>query len=68
MTLVKEQEIPIGHGEDEARQYLQQIRTIPRLTPEEELELAKGCAAGDGDAIRKMVNANLRQVVSMARE
>lgn len=68
MTLLKEQEIPVSHGEDEARQYLQQIRTIPRLTPEEERELAKLCAEGDAAAIRKMVNANLRLVVSVAKE
>lgn len=68
MTLPVEQEIPVTHGQDEVQQYLQKIRTIPRLTPEEELELAKGCAAGDGDAVRKMVGANLRLVVSVARE
>lgn len=68
MTLLKEQEIPISHGEDEARQYLQQIRTIPRLTQEQERELAKGCAEGDEVAIRKMVSANLRLVVSVAKE
>ncbi len=48
--------------------FLQQIRQYPRLTPEEELELAKRCASGDEDAIRQMVNANLRLVVSVARE
>lgn len=48
------------------QQYLQQIRAIPRLTREEELELAKGCAVGDRDAIRKMVSANLGLVVSVA--
>ena len=68
MTLPVEQEIPVTHGQDEVQQYLQQIRTIPRLTPEEELKLAKGCAAGDSDAVREMVNANLRLVVSVARE
>ncbi len=68
MTLLKEQEIPVSHGEDEAKQYLQQIRTIPRLTQEEELELAKRCAQGDQNAICKMVNANLRLVVSVAKE
>jgi len=68
MTLPVEQEIPVTHGRDEVQQYLQRIRTIPRLTPEEELELAKGCAAGDRVAVRKMVNANLRLVVSVAKE
>ncbi len=68
MTLLKDREIPVSHGEDEAAQYLQQIRTIPRLTREEELELAKLCAQGDKNAICKMVNANLRLVVSVAKE
>lgn len=68
MTLLKDREIPVSHGEDEASQYLQQIRTIPRLTRSEELELAKLCAQGDQDAICKMVNANLRLVVSVAKE
>ncbi len=49
-------------------QYLQEIRQYPRLTPEEERELARGCAEGDEEAIRKMVNSNLRLVVSIARE
>ena len=55
------------HDEDVSG-YLQQIRQYPRLTPEEELALAKRCAAGDEDAILQMVNANLRLVVSMAKE
>ena len=54
--------------EEDVSGYLQQIRQYPRLTPEEEQELAKGCARGDADAIRQMVNANLRLVVSVAKE
>ncbi len=54
--------------EEDVHQYLQQIRQYPRLTPEEERDLAMQCAQGDADAIRRMVNANLRLVVSVARE
>ena len=55
-------------GDDDVRQYLREIRRFPLLTPGEERELAKRCAGGDEDAIRQMVNSNLRLVVSVARE
>jgi len=55
-------------GEDDMRQYLQEIHQYPRLTLEEEQELARRCAQGDEEAIRHMVNSNLRLVVSVARE
>ena len=48
--------------------YQQLLGPYPRLTPEEEKALAMRCAAGDEDAIRAMVAANLRLVVSIARE
>lgn len=54
--------------EDDVGQYMQEIREFPRLTPEEERTLARLCAQGNEDAIRHMVNSNLRLVVSIARE
>lgn len=59
---------PVSAGEDDVRQYLNEIRRYPRLTPEEERQLAMRCAQGDEGAIRQMVNSNLRLVVSIARE
>ncbi len=56
---------PVAAGED---QYLQEIRRIPLLTPQQERDLAMGCARGDQEAIRSLVSANLRLVVSIARE
>ena len=56
-----------GH-DDDISQYLSDIRAIPRLTAEEEKQLAKRCAAEDEDAIRQMVKANLRLVVHIAKE
>ena len=55
-------------GEDDVRQYLNEIRQFPLLTPEQEKDLARRCAEGDEEAIRTMVNSNLRLVVSVARE
>ena len=54
--------------EDDVGQYMKEIRQFPRLSPEEERSLARLCAEGDEDAIRRMVNCNLRLVVSIARE
>jgi len=56
------------YGGDDVRQYLSEIRRYPVLTPAEERELALRCADGDTEAIRAMVSANLRLVVSVARE
>jgi len=66
--LEKQTEVPISTGEEDVRQFLSEIREFPRLTLEEERELARCCAAGDEDAIRHMVSSNLRLVVSIARE
>ena len=71
MTLelaTQELDTPISEGADDVRQYLSEIRRYPRLSAREERELAMKCADGDEEAIRHMVNSNLRLVVSVARE
>ncbi len=59
---------PLPSGEDDVTLFLSQIREFPRLTAQEERDLARRCARGDEAAIRQMVNSNLRLVVSVARE
>ena len=54
--------------EEDVRQYLDEIRSVPLLTEQQERDLARRCSQGDADAIRQMVSANLRLVVSVARE
>ena len=56
-----------GRLDDPVRMYLKEIGKIKLLTPEEELELAKKMAAGDTEARRRMSEANLRLVVSIAK-
>ena len=68
MTELLEKDIAPSTGEDDVRQFLREIREFPRLTVEEERSLARLCADGNEDAIRHMVNSNLRLVVSIARE
>ena len=59
---------PIALGEDDIRQLLREIRNVPMLTPQQEQALAKRCAEGDEEAVKEMVKANLRLVVSVAKE
>ena len=68
MTELLDRQPTVSAGEDDVRQFLSEIREFPRLTAEEERDLARRCAQGDEDAIRQMVNSNLRLVVSVARE
>ena len=66
--LEKQKDVTVSSGDDDVRQFLREIREFPRLTVEQERSLARRCAEGDEDAIRHMVNSNLRLVVSIARE
>ena len=68
MTYAVEQQDMLVPGEDDVSQYLREIRRYPLLTQEEERQLAQRCARGDQNAIRQMVNSNLRLVVSVAKE
>ncbi len=53
--------------EDPVRMYLKEIGTVPLLTAEEELELAKRKSEGDQEAKERLIEANLRLVVSIAK-
>ncbi len=53
--------------EDPVRMYLKEIGTVPLLTADEELELAKRKADGDEQAKDRLIEANLRLVVSIAK-
>ncbi|MCR5546486.1 MAG: RNA polymerase sigma factor RpoD [Lachnospiraceae bacterium] len=53
--------------EDPVRMYLKEIGKVPLLTADEEIELAKAMAEGDQEAKKKLAEANLRLVVSIAK-
>jgi len=60
--------VPEGVGvEDPVRMYLKEIGKVPLLSSEEEIELAKRMELGDGEAKKKLAEANLRLVVSIAK-
>ncbi len=53
--------------EDPVRMYLKEIGKVPLLTAEEEVDLAQRMEQGDMDAKKKLAEANLRLVVSIAK-
>ncbi|OPX89261.1 MAG: RNA polymerase sigma factor SigA [Pelotomaculum sp. PtaB.Bin117] len=60
--------VPEGVGiDDPVRMYLKEIGRVPLLTSEEEVDLAKRMENGDEDAKRRLAEANLRLVVSIAK-
>ncbi|MEI6437564.1 MAG: sigma-70 family RNA polymerase sigma factor [Candidatus Omnitrophota bacterium] len=52
---------------DPIKAYLKDVRPIPLLTPEEEVELARKVVKGDPEARDKMIRSNLRLVISIAK-
>lgn len=60
--------VPEGVGvDDPVRMYLKEIGKVPLLSTEDEIELAKKIAEGDEESKDKLVEANLRLVVSIAK-
>lgn len=48
--------------------YLSEISKIPMITPDEEIQLTRAIKSGDASAINKLTSANLRFVVSVAKQ
>ncbi len=59
---------PIRRGDHSLDQYLHEIGEVELLTPEEEIELARRVKEGDQEALEKLTKANLRFVVSVAKQ
>ena len=66
----KEVDVTLPEGiniDDPVRMYLKEIGKVPLLSAEEEVELAKGMEEGDEECKKKLAEANLRLVVSIAK-
>ena len=68
LAQLQDKETVVPPCDDDMSQYLRDIRRFPLLSPEEERTLAMACKQGDENAVRQMVNSNLRLVVSVAKE
>jgi RNA polymerase primary sigma factor len=58
----------MNESDNGLNRYMQEIGRIPLLTPEQEIELAKKIKKGNAAARERMINANLRLVVTIARD
>ncbi|HSX41842.1 MAG TPA: RNA polymerase sigma factor RpoD [Candidatus Saccharimonadales bacterium] len=65
--VVKDEDLT-GLSEDSVRMYLREIGAYPLLSGDEEVRLAKRIERGDKSAKRKLAEANLRLVVSIAKK
>ncbi len=59
---------PTVRENDSLDKYLQEVSKIELLTPKEEVELAYKVSKGDDNALNKLVRANLRFVISVAKQ
>ena len=66
--IIEEEELKSIGVDDTVRLYLREIGKIPLLTHEEEISLAKRVAVGEEEAKHKLINSNLRLVVSIAKK
>lgn len=55
-------------GSETLKKYLQEISRLDRVTPQEEKDLGRQIQSGDAEALRTLVEANLRFVVSFAKK
>ena len=70
LELEEDPELSIPEGvtiDDPVRMYLKEIGKVPLLTAEEEIELAKRMEAGEEEPKKRLAEANLRLVVSIAK-
>jgi len=70
IDLEEDPELGIPEGiaiDDPVRMYLKEIGKVPLLTAEEEIELAKRMEAGEEEPKKRLAEANLRLVVSIAK-
>jgi RNA polymerase primary sigma factor len=63
----QDRQLSRGGGSESLKKYLKEISRLSRVTPEDERRLGAAIQKGDAEALRRLVEANLRFVVSYAK-